>query len=166
MCCEMIFDVMIAELNSTIVSGIFGLGWFATLTALYRDRSAAKQKVMEFLMARRLELDTRPNLLKAVAFLKQESEAKRRSSPLPAIPDGLNGYDLRELPGFLEPIGTFLEYNPATFRKAYGFFSEEVLLCAESFQLWTDGDVRYDQSIYWRSFSRFVLATKKRGYAL
>jgi hypothetical protein len=30
----MIFDVMIAELNSTIVSGIFGLGWFATLTAL------------------------------------------------------------------------------------------------------------------------------------
>jgi hypothetical protein len=120
---------------------------------------------MDFLMQRRRELDERPELLMAVGLLKQELEARRGNQPPPTIPSGLSGQKLRDLPAFLEPIGTFLEYNPASFKKAYGFFSEEVLLCAESSLLW-DGDARYDNSVYWRSFKRFVTATRNRGYTL
>jgi hypothetical protein len=148
-----------------MVSGILGLGWLTTLTAWARDRTAAKQKIMDFLMERRLELDDRPELLMIVGLLKQEREARQENRPLPTIPEGLSGEKLRNLPGFLESIGTFLEYNPASFRKAYGFFSEEVLLCAESSLLW-EGDARYDKSVYWRSFTRFVIATRNRGFAL
>jgi len=154
-----------SNLTTAIVSGIFGLGWFTTLAAWARDRSAAKQKIMDFLMQMRRDLDKRPELLEVVALLHRELEARRGNRSLPEIPNGVTGRKLRDLPAFLEPIGTFLEYNPATFRKAYGFFSEEVLLCAESSLLWQD-DLRFDKSVYWRSFTRFVTATRKAGYTL
>ncbi len=148
-----------------IVSGILGLGWLTTAGAWARDHTAAKQKIMDFLMEKRRELDDRPELLTVLGLLKQELEARRQHRTVPKIPDGLSGQKLRDLPGFLEQVGTFLEYNPATFRKAYGFFSEEVLLCAESSLLW-EGEARYDNSVYWRSFNKFVTATRKRGYVL
>jgi hypothetical protein len=154
-----------SDVPAAIVSGIFGLGWFTTAAALLRDRSAAKQEIMNFLMQKRHDLDEQPALLAVVGLLKQELEAKRGNKAEPTIPSGLDGMKLRELPAFLEPIGTYLEYNPATFRKAYGFFSEEVLLCSESNLLWKD-DVRYDKSVYWRSFTKLVKATKKAGYEL
>jgi hypothetical protein len=152
---------------AAIVSGIFGfgVGCLGSGITLFRDRSAAKQTIMQFLLQKRQELDFRPELLMTVGLLKQELEAKRDNRPLPGIPNELSGQKLRDLPGFLEPIGTFLEYNPARFRKAYGFFSEEVLLCAESSLLW-DGEEPYDRSVYWRSFNRLVIATKKSGYTL
>ena len=58
-----------------------------------------------------------------------------------------------------------MEYNPATFHKAYGYFAEEVLLCDQSSLLWKDSG-GYEDSVYWRSFRRFVKHTKKRGYKL
>jgi hypothetical protein len=109
-------------------------------------------------MERRQELDNRPDLLTVIGFLKREQELKANNDR-PKLPEGLDGGKLRDLPGFLEPIGTYLEYNPATFRKAYGFFAEEVALCANSELMWAD-DKKYDESVYWRSFNRFVNATK------
>jgi hypothetical protein len=152
-------------LTQTIVSGILGLGWLTTLGAWARDRTAAKQKIMDFLLERRRELDDRPELLTVVGLLKHELEARNGNQPSPRIPEGLSSQKLRDLPAFLEQIGTFLEYNPASFAKAYGYFSEEVLLCAESSLLW-EGEERYNKSVYWRSFGRFVIATRKRGYTL
>jgi hypothetical protein len=101
------------DLTQTMVSGILGLGWLTTLTAWARDRTAAKQKIMDFLMERRLDLDGRPELLMIVGLLKQEREARQENLSLPTIPEALSGEKLRNLPGFLESIGTFLEYNPA-----------------------------------------------------
>jgi hypothetical protein len=147
-----------------IVTGIcgFAVGCLASGVTLFRDRSAAKQTIMQFLMEKRQELDSLPELLKIVGLLKQELEAKRDNRPLS---NELSGQNLRDLPAFLEPIGTFLEYNPASFRKAYGFFSEEILLCANSSLLWK-GERPYDKSVYWRSFNRLVIATRRSGYAL
>jgi hypothetical protein len=148
-----------------IVSGILGLGWLTTLAGWARDRTAAKQKIMEFLSEKRHEIDERPDLLAVVGLLQQELEARIKKQLPPQIPDGLTGEKMRELPGFLESIGTFLEYNPARFRQVYGFFSEEVLLCAESSLLWQN-DTHYNVSVYWRSFRKFVAATRKYGYVL
>lgn len=121
---------------------------------------------MQFLMNKRQELDSRPELLNVIHLLKQEREAKRGTVSPPEGPkDDESGREWRKLPELLEPIGTFLEYTPATFRKAYGFFSEEVLLCAESSLLWPPRG-RYDESVYWRSFNNFVKATREAGYAL
>jgi hypothetical protein len=156
---------MAGTLTTAIVSSILGFGWLTTLVAWVRDRTAAKQKIMDFLMERRRELDDSPELLEVLGFLKQELEARQENRPLPKIPNGSSGQDLRDLPAFLEQIGTFLEYNPASFSKAYGYFSEEVLLCAESSLLWK-GEARYDKSVYWRSFNKLVIATRKRGYVL
>src|SRR5271157_2015040 len=153
-------------LTQAVVSGILGLGWLTTLGAWIRDRTAAKQKIMDFLMERRRDLDNRPELLMIVGLLKQELEARKENRPLPKLPEGSDGWKLRDLPAFLEQIGTFLEYNPATFKKAYGFFSEEVLLCAESTLLWKDEPVPYRESVYWRSFTRFVDNTKDAGHTL
>jgi hypothetical protein len=149
----------------SIVTGGFGfaVGCLTSGITLFRDRSAARQTVMEFLMHRRQELDSNANLLTVVGLLKQELEAKRKNQSPPTLPEDFDARKLRDLPAFLEPVGTFLEYNPATFRKAYGFFSEEVLLCGESSLLW-EGETRYDSSVYWRSFSRFVTATRNHGY--
>jgi hypothetical protein len=94
---------------------------------------------MQFLMNKRHELDTRPELLTVIRLLKQEREAAQgKVSPPQGPMDEDSGQLWRKLPELLEPIGTFLEYNPAAFKKACGFFSEEVLLCAESSLLWLE----------------------------
>jgi hypothetical protein len=159
---------VMADVAAAMVTGIFGfsVGCLASGITLVRDRSAAKQRIMEFLMHKRQELDSRPELLDVIRLLKQERQAKRgRGSPSEGPTDEESGREWRKLPELLEPVGTFLEYNPATFRKAYGFFSEEVLLCAESSLLWPPKE-RYDESVYWRSFNKFVKATREAGYAL
>lgn len=159
---------VMADVPAAIVTGIFGfsVGCLTSGITLLRDRSAAKQGIMQFLMQKRQELDACPELLDAIRFLKQEQEAKRRKRLPPEGPKNEEeGNRLRKLPAFLEPVGIFLEYNPATFRKAYGFFSEEVLLCAESSLLWPPNG-RFNESVYWRSFNKFVNATREAGYAL
>ena len=116
-------------------------------------------------MERKLALDDDPELLRAIFLLKKEIDARRNNKKVPVITDEISSEDLRNLPAFLEPIGIYLQYNPATFKTAYGIFSEEVMLCAESTYLW-EGDVPYDKSAYWRSFAAFVQDTKKHGYTL
>ena len=156
------------DVNAAIVTGIFGFsaGCLTSGITLLRDRSAAKQTIMQFMMNKRQELDGRPELLNVVRLLKQEWEAKQgKGSPPEGPMDENSGQKWRKLPELLEPIGTFLEYNPATFKKAYGFFSQEVLLCAESCLLWPPNE-RYDESAYWRSFNKFVKSTRKAGYTL
>ena len=157
-----------ADVAAAIVTGVFAFsaGCLTSGITLLRDRSAAKQTIMGFLMNKRQELDSRPELLSVIRLLKQERESKLgKGSPPEGPTDEEIGREWRRLPELLEPIGTFLEYNPATFRKAYGFFFEEVLLCAESSLLWPPKE-RYDESAYWASFNRFVKATRRSGYAL
>ena len=126
----------------------------------------SQREIMRFLMDKRQELDSRPELLTVIRLLRQEWEAKRgKGSPPEGPKNQEEGNRWRELPQLLEKVGTFLEYHPATFRKAYGFFSEEVLLCAESSLLWPPKE-RYDESFYWRSFNKFVKATREAGYAI
>jgi hypothetical protein len=121
---------------------------------------------MEFLSQKRQGLNSRPELLKTLGYLKQEREAKLGKGSLPDRPkDDEDGNRWRDLPLFLETIGTFLEYNPATFRKSYAFFSEELLLCADSSMLWPPNEP-FDKSVYWISFSKFVDAIKKAEYRL
>ena len=120
---------------------------------------------MDFLMERRFRLDENEDLFETIEFLQEERLAKRSATPAPKLPKGFDFEKLRELPAFLEPIGTFLEYNPATFHKAYGFFSEEVLLCAESEKLWQNSNRApddYKTSVFWRSFATFANATQRR----
>jgi hypothetical protein len=161
-------ESMMADVGAAVVTGIFGFsaGCLTFGITLLTDRSAAKQTIMQFLMNKRQELDSRPELLNVIRLLKQERESARgKASPPEGPKDEESGGEWRKLPELLEPIGTFLEFNPATFRKAYGFFSEEVLLCAESSLLWPPNE-RYDESVYWKSFSKFVKSTREAGYAL
>ena len=153
---------MADQLLTSVASGIAGVT-VGTLATWYRDRTAARVQIMDFLIQKRQELDSRTDLIEVVHLLKRELAARSKGEHPPNT--GLQGWKLRDLPAFLEPVGTFLEYNPATFRKTYGFFSEEVLLCTESKLLWADDD-RYDRSVYWRSFTRFVDSTRKCGYRL
>jgi hypothetical protein len=162
--------ILSKDLIQTVLSGILGLGWLTTLVTLLKDRAEQHQKIMVFLMERRQSLDNNTDLLAVVDFLKRELDAKKRHQSPPDFPVGsddkkMDGKKLRNLPAFLEPIGTYLEYNPATFKKAYGVFADEVMLCANSELLWADEDARYDQSVYWKSFSRFVDRTKSRSAA-
>jgi len=129
-----------ATLTQTILSGILGLGWLTTLTARMKDRSEQRQKIMDYLARRRVEA--------------------KAAGRMPHAPDDIDDEKLRNLLAFLEPIGTYLAYNPATFKGAYGYFADEVLLCANSNLLWDASD-RYEKSVYWRSFARFVVSTKK-----
>jgi argininosuccinate lyase len=146
-----------ADLGSSIASAVAG-GLVGALLAWNKDRQTAKQHIMDFLREKRLELDTRTDLLRIVTVLREECGGK--------VPnEQIKPEEMRNLPAFLEPIGTYLLYNPVTFRKAYGYFSEEVLLCAKSTRMWL-GDLRYDKSVYWRSFTKFVMATRRSGYGL
>lgn len=147
---------MAGDIYSSVVSGVVGAFIGAAVT-WNKDRVAARQHIMDFLLQKRLDLDSTPEYLDTIRILNDERAGKRAES--------FDGSKLRNLPAFLEPIGTYLMYNPATFRKAYGYFSGEVLLCAESTLMW-EGDLRYDESVYWRSFSKFVHSTRKAGYRL
>jgi len=126
-----------------------------------KERGAARQKIMEFLIERRKELSANPELLGAVAFLEQEAHGNATNPPS-------NPGKMRELPGFLEPIGVYLEYNPDVFRRAYQVFSKEVELCASSRYLWLSDDglqesqnEHYSTSPYWPSFRQFVASNRR-----
>jgi|ERR1039457_4669939 hypothetical protein len=154
------------ELTKVIAGGVAAIitGVVGYIAGIRKDRSAQEQKITEFLIEKKLELDSDSDLLEIVNLLKKERVTTLEKKAAPSLPEGKISEDLRDLPAFLEPIGIYLEYNPATFVKAYGIFAEEVLLCADSNILWVGDD--YRTSAFWRSFAKFVSSTKGKGYSL
>jgi hypothetical protein len=143
--------VFTSSVVAAIVTQLFGRS---------RDRSLGQQKIMEFLTQRRQELSEKPDLLATIGFLERETGGDA-SNP-PSKPG-----KMRDLPGFLEPIGVYLEFNPDTFQRAYQVFAKEVDLCANSRYLWLNDDCQpsqsehYSTSPYWTSFRQFVANTRQ-----
>ena len=143
-------------LTSSVVAAIITL-----LFGIYRDRSAGRQKIMEHLTERRQELSkNRSDLLATIGFLEREAGGDASDPPFPPR-------KMRDLPGFLEPIGVFLEFNPDAFQRAYQVFAKEVELCANSQYIWLNDDLspsegeHYSTSPYWTSFRQFVANTRE-----
>jgi hypothetical protein len=109
---------------------------------------------MEFLIERRQTLNKDPDLLTTRGYLEHEAASNAGEPPF-------DPYKMRQLPGFLEPIGIYLRYNPSRFPEAYQVFAREVHLCAGSKYLWTGDD--YRTSPYWVAFKDFVDDTKAKG---
>jgi hypothetical protein len=115
---------------------------------------------MEFLTERRQELSNNPDLLATIGFLERETAGDASNPPF-------KPGKMRDLPGFLEPIGVYLEFNPDAFQRAYQVFAKEVELCASSHYLWLNDDLQpsqgehYSTSPYWMSFRQFVANTRQ-----
>jgi hypothetical protein len=144
--------VLTSSAVAAIVTQLFGRS---------KDRSLGRQKIMEFLTERRQELSKTPDLLATIAFLERETRGDASNPPF-------KPGKMRELPGFLEPIGVYLEFNPDAFQRAYQVFAKEVGLCANSHYLWLkDDDLQpsqdehYSTSPYWTSFRQFVANTRQ-----
>ncbi len=70
-----------------------------------------------------------------------------------------------DLPGFLEPIGVYLEFNPDAFQRAYQVFAKEVELCANSHYVWLSDDLQPSQERALRhEFLLDVLSTVRREH--
>lgn len=149
----------VSIISTILTSGLIG----SVITHLFnrsKDRSLGRQKIMEFLAQKRNDLSDDPSLLETIAFL--EKEAAGDDSNPPTVP-----HRMRELPGFLEPIGIYLEYNPDAFERAYLVFAREVKLCENSVYLWLRDDLsvckdeHYTASPYWSAFHQFVVSTNQ-----
>ena len=150
-----LFGFLTGVLTSTAVAAII-----TQLFGRSKDRSVARQRIMEFLTERRQELANSPDLLAVIGFL--EREVKGDASNPPFKPG-----KMRDLPGFLEPIGVYLEFNPDAFQRAYQVFAKDVELCAKSNYIWLTDDLHpsqdehYSKSPYWTSFRQFVANTRE-----
>lgn len=115
------------------------------------------QRIKSKLGEHKAEFDRRPDLIEIVELLRKEAKGCSAESLSPET--------LRNLPGFLEPIGTYLEFHapssatPDELSSLYGYFAEEVRLCRQSKWMWSNDD--YHTSPFWSSFRRFVAATEK-----
>jgi hypothetical protein len=158
-----LFGFVTGVLTSSVVAAII-----TQLFSRSRDRSVGQQRIMEFLAERRTALANSSELLATIGLLEREAagghlaheaggDASKRPKP----------GEMRNLPGFLEPIGIYLEFHPYTFQQAYKFFAEEVELCANSHYLWLKDDLQpsqdehYSTSPYWTSFRHFVANTRQ-----
>jgi hypothetical protein len=151
-----LFGFLTGVLTSSVVAAIV-----TQLFGRSRDRSLGQQKIMEFLTQRRQELSNNPDLLTTKGFLERETGGNASNPPF-------KPGKMRDLPGFLEPIGVYLEFNPDAFQRAYQVFAKEVELCAKSDYLWLgDDDLQPDQgehyktSPYWTPFRQFVANTRQ-----
>lgn len=146
------------NLIGKLVSALLGLGWLSTAFAWWKERSSQKQKVRDYLAAKRQELNAEPDLLAVVGFLEAEREARTTEKNPPQKP--FDGAKLRQLPAFLEEIGPVLELNPIRPRDAYLQFAKEVFLCDKSVLLWEEEPERYSDT-YWGGFKKFARETEK-----
>jgi hypothetical protein len=122
-----------------------------------QERVRLLQQIKSKLGEHKAEFDQRPDLIEIVELLRKEAKGCSDKSLSPEI--------LRNLPGFLEPIGTYLEFHtpssatPEELSSLYRYFAEEVRLCRQSKWMWSNDD--YHTSPFWSSFRRFVAATEK-----
>jgi hypothetical protein len=149
---------MIQKILLVVLGAFLGAtgGWF---TAAFNFRRTQTARINEYLVQKKLELNAQPELLRVVAFLRREREARSKGLPAPA--PGMSGPEMRELPAFLEEIGTMVEWNKERPRHAFDIFAEEVLLCHRSLALWEDEADQYSDA-WWGSFKKFASDTERR----
>lgn len=134
-----------------IIFVLLGLyGWLTALMIFLKHRRQAKEKEERILHLTRGELDSSDMLQRILSILK----AERNGEP---IQDRLSGTELRQLPVFLEDLGSHWEFDSVSIEGAYSTLGQEVIWCDESKLMWQD-EQPPRSDIYWRLFNRFAKA--------
>jgi hypothetical protein len=134
-----------------IIFVLLGLyGWLTALMIFLKHRRQAKEKETRILHLTRGELDSSAVLQRILSIL----EAERNGEP---IQDRLSGNELRQLPAFLEDLGSHWEFDSVSIEGAYATLGQEVIWCDESKLLWQDEEPPRSDT-YWRLFNKFAKA--------
>jgi hypothetical protein len=140
--------------HSTVPRIIFVLlglyGWLTALIMFLKHRRQAKEKETRILQLTRSELDSNAMLQRILSIL----EAERNGEP---IQDRLSGNELRQLPAFLEDLGSHWEFDSVSIAGAYDTLGQEVIWCDESKLMWQDEQPPRSDT-YWRLFNKFARA--------
>jgi hypothetical protein len=134
-----------------IIFVLLGLyGWLTALMMFLKHRRQAKDKEDRILQLTRSELDSNAMLQRILAILKAERDDE-------FIQDHLNGNELRQLPAFLEDLGSHWEFDSVSIAGAYDTLGREVIWADESKLMWQDEDPPRSDA-YWRLFNKFAKA--------
>ncbi len=131
-----------------ILLGLYG--WVTALMMFLKHRRQAKEKENAILHLTRSELDSNAMLQRILAILKAERDDE-------FIQDHLSGNELRQLPAFLEDLGSHWEFDSVSIAGAYDTIGQEVIWCDESKLMWQDENPPRSDA-YWRLFNRFSQA--------
>jgi hypothetical protein len=131
-----------------------------------KHQEQQEARVSEFLGKMTLEFAEQGSHYGTIIAILEAEEAAKASNPnFASIAEEFSKRQLippaemRDLPGFLEPIGITLSFMSGATDRAYEVFSKEVLLCKRSTILWLDDSIN---SPYWKHFKQFVEETEKR----
>ena len=134
-----------------ILFTLLGLyGWLTALLMFLKHRRETKDKENRILALTRSELDSNAMLQRILAILKAERDDE-------FIQDHLNGNELRQLPAFLEDLGSHWEFDSVSIGGAYDTIGREVIWSDESKLMWQDEDPPRSDA-YWRLFNKFSKA--------
>jgi hypothetical protein len=134
-----------------IIFVLLGLyGWLTALMMFLKHRRQAKEKEERILHLTRGELDSNAMLQRILSILS----AERNGEP---IQDRLSGNELRQLPAFLEDLGSHWEFDSVSIEGAYDTLGQEVIWCDESELMWQDEQPPRSDT-YWRLFNKFAKA--------
>lgn len=140
--------------HSTVPRIIFVLlglyGWLTALMMFLKHRREAKEKEQRILRLTRDELDSSAMLQRILSILKAERDDE-------FIQDHLSGIELRQLPAFLEDLGSHWEFDSVSIAGAYDTIGQEVIWCDESKLMWQDEQPPRSDT-YWRLFNKFSQA--------
>ncbi|HUJ71257.1 MAG TPA: hypothetical protein VLZ30_03380 [Verrucomicrobiae bacterium] len=131
-----------------ILLGLYG--WLTALMLFLKYRRQAKEKEERILHLTRTELDSNAILQRILSILN----AERNGEP---IQDHLSGNELRQLPAFLEDLGSHWEFDSVSIEGAYNTLGQEVIWCDESKLMWQDEQPPRSDT-YWRLFNKFAKA--------
>ena len=131
-----------------ILLGLYG--WLTALMMFLKHRRQAKEKEQRILRLTRDELDSSAMLQRILEILKAERDDE-------FIQDRLSGNELRQLPAFLEDLGSHWEFDSVSIAGAYDTIGQEVIWCDESKLMWQDEQPPRSDT-YWRLFNKFAKA--------
>ena len=140
--------------HSTVPRIIFVLlglyGWLTALMMFLKHRRQAKEKEQRILHQTREELDFNAMLQRILSILKTERDGE-------PIQDHLSGNELRQLPVFLEDLGSHWEFDSVSIEGAHDTIGQEVIWADESKLMWQDEQPPRSDT-YWRLFNKFAKA--------
>ena len=131
-----------------ILLGLYG--WLTALMMFLKHRRQVREKEERILHLTRSELDCSVMLQRILSILK----AERNGEPMQ---DHLGGNELRQLPAFLEDLGSHWEFDSVSIEGAYDTLGQEVIWCDESKVMWQDEEPPRSDT-YWRLFNKFARA--------
>ena len=131
-----------------ILLGLYG--WLTALMMFLKHRRQAREKEERILRQTREELDFNAMLQRILSILKAERDDE-------FIQDHLSGNELRQLPVFLEDLGSHWEFDSVSIAGAYDTIGQEVIWCDESKLMWQDEQPPRSDT-YWRLFNKFAKA--------